>query len=111
MRWIWAQQGMDNLRWTKLIGSVKWLLDVLSEDDLAEEFEDVDFADAGAAADDEGWETEDEMDADQDDSELTFSNHTGNVMYTGNRVMTRCFFWTCFGNASSSLIWLDWKNP
>uniref|UniRef100_A0A3B4DQD6 Angio-associated migratory cell protein n=1 Tax=Pygocentrus nattereri TaxID=42514 RepID=A0A3B4DQD6_PYGNA len=49
-------------------------------DDLAEEFEDVDFADAGNQdPDDEGWETEDEMEAEQDDSELTFSKHTGSV--------------------------------
>ncbi|XP_026875977.2 angio-associated migratory cell protein [Electrophorus electricus] len=47
-------------------------------DDLAEEFDDVDFAEAGNV-DDEGWETEDEMDAEQDDSELTFSRHTGSV--------------------------------
>lgn len=47
---------------------------------MAEEFEDVDFEDAGAAADDEGWETEDDMEADQDDSELTFSNHTGTLL-------------------------------
>lgn len=48
-------------------------------DDLAEEFEDVDFDEAGVE-DDEGWETEDEeMEADQDDSELTFSKHTGSV--------------------------------
>ncbi|KAG5261915.1 hypothetical protein AALO_G00290020 [Alosa alosa] len=50
-----------------------------SPDDLAEELEDVDFEDAGAAADDEAWETEDEMEAEQDDSELTFSSHTGSV--------------------------------
>ncbi|MCI4375073.1 hypothetical protein PGIGA_G00104960 [Pangasianodon gigas] len=49
-------------------------------DDLAEELEDVDFAEAeGTADDDEGWETEDEMEADQDDSELTFIKHTGSV--------------------------------
>uniref|UniRef100_A0A665W7P1 Angio-associated migratory cell protein n=1 Tax=Echeneis naucrates TaxID=173247 RepID=A0A665W7P1_ECHNA len=53
-------------------------------DDLADDLEDVDFEDAGNAddADDnEGWETEDEMDAEaeQDDSELTFSKHTGSV--------------------------------
>ncbi|KAI1899463.1 hypothetical protein AGOR_G00062060 [Albula goreensis] len=48
-------------------------------DDLAEEFEDVDFEEAGGE-DDEGWETEDEeMEADQDDSELTFSKHIGSV--------------------------------
>ncbi|XP_061082388.1 angio-associated migratory cell protein isoform X2 [Conger conger] len=47
-------------------------------DDLAEEFEDVDFDEAAGDAD-EGWETEDEMEADQDDSELTFSKHTGSV--------------------------------
>ncbi|TDG96283.1 hypothetical protein EPR50_G00238630 [Perca flavescens] len=49
-------------------------------DDLADELEDVDFEDAGNADDDdEGWETEDEMEAEQDDSELTFSKHTGSV--------------------------------
>ncbi|KAB5583855.1 hypothetical protein PHYPO_G00100530 [Pangasianodon hypophthalmus] len=48
-------------------------------DDLAEELEDVDFAEAEGTADDEGWETEDEMEADQDDSELTFIKHTGSV--------------------------------
>ncbi|XP_008323192.1 angio-associated migratory cell protein [Cynoglossus semilaevis] len=49
-------------------------------DDLADDLEDVDFEDA-ANADDEGWETEDEMEAEaeQDDSELTFSKHTGSV--------------------------------
>uniref|UniRef100_A0A8C5EIR5 Angio-associated migratory cell protein n=1 Tax=Gouania willdenowi TaxID=441366 RepID=A0A8C5EIR5_GOUWI len=48
--------------------------------DLADDLEDVDFEDPGNA-DDEGWETEDEMEADmeQDDSELTFSKHTGLV--------------------------------
>lgn len=48
-------------------------------DDLADDLEDVDFEDAGN--DDEGWETEDEMEAEavQDDSELTFSKHTGSV--------------------------------
>lgn len=48
-------------------------------DDLADNLEDVDFEDAGNADDDEGWETEDEMEAEaeQDDSELTFSKHTG----------------------------------
>lgn len=47
-------------------------------DDLADDLEDVDFEEA-ANADDEGWETEDEMEAEQDDSELTFSKHTGSV--------------------------------
>ncbi|XP_022067707.1 angio-associated migratory cell protein [Acanthochromis polyacanthus] len=50
--------------------------------DLADDLEDVDFEDAGNADDDnEGWETEDEMEAEveQDDSELTFSKHTGSV--------------------------------
>ena len=47
-------------------------------DDLAEELEDVDFGDAGNGdADDEGWDTEDEMESERDDSELTFSKHTG----------------------------------
>uniref|UniRef100_A0A3Q4IC71 Angio-associated migratory cell protein n=1 Tax=Neolamprologus brichardi TaxID=32507 RepID=A0A3Q4IC71_NEOBR len=51
-------------------------------DDLADDLEDVDFDDAGNAGDDnDGWETEDEMEAEaeQDDSDLTFSKHTGSV--------------------------------
>ncbi|XP_016116854.1 angio-associated migratory cell protein-like [Sinocyclocheilus grahami] len=50
-------------------------------EDLAEELEDVDFSEAGNAgnADDDGWEMEDEMESEQDDSELTFSKHTGSV--------------------------------
>ncbi|XP_030605412.1 angio-associated migratory cell protein [Archocentrus centrarchus] len=51
-------------------------------DDLADDLEEVDFEDAGNGDDDnEGWETEDEMEAEaeQDDSELTFSKHTGSV--------------------------------
>ncbi|KAM9821234.1 angio-associated migratory cell protein [Neosynchiropus ocellatus] len=50
-------------------------------DDLADELEDVDFEEPANQADDEGWETEDEMEAEveQDDSELTFSKHTGSV--------------------------------
>lgn len=41
---------------------------------------DVDFEDPGNAGDDEGWETEDEMEPEeeQDDSDLTFSKHSGN---------------------------------
>uniref|UniRef100_W5L1T5 Angio-associated migratory cell protein n=1 Tax=Astyanax mexicanus TaxID=7994 RepID=W5L1T5_ASTMX len=40
----------------------------------------VEFVDAeNQDQDDEGWETEDEMEAEQDDSELTFSKHTGSV--------------------------------
>lgn len=50
-------------------------------DDLADELDDVDFEeDPGNPNDDEGWETEDEMEAEQDDSELTFSSHTGNAL-------------------------------
>ncbi|XP_059183954.1 angio-associated migratory cell protein [Centropristis striata] len=51
-------------------------------DDLADELEDVDFEDSGNVEDDEGWETEDEMEAEaeRDDSELTFSKHTGLVL-------------------------------
>lgn len=47
---------------------------------MAAEFEDVDFGEAeGGEEDNNGWETEDEaMEAEQDDSELTFSKHTGN---------------------------------
>ncbi|XP_043965690.1 angio-associated migratory cell protein [Gambusia affinis] len=51
-------------------------------DDLADGLGDVDFEDPGNPEDDnEGWETEDEMEAEaeQDDSELTFSKHTGSV--------------------------------
>lgn len=48
-------------------------------DDLADGLNDVEFEDDPGNADDEGWETEDEMEADQDDSEFTFSNHTGSV--------------------------------
>ncbi|MGH0114446.1 UNVERIFIED_CONTAM: hypothetical protein FKN15_017746 [Acipenser sinensis] len=49
-------------------------------DDIAEDIEDVDFTEG----DDEGWETEDEggeemEEADKDDSDLTFSRHTGSV--------------------------------
>lgn len=48
-------------------------------DDLADDLGDVDFEDPGNAGDDEGWETEDEMEAEaeQDDSDLTFSKHSG----------------------------------
>ncbi|XP_077587516.1 angio-associated migratory cell protein [Stigmatopora nigra] len=48
-------------------------------DNLADDLEDIDFEEAGDANDDEGWETEDEMEAERDDSELTFSNHSGAV--------------------------------
>lgn len=48
-------------------------------DDLADELDDVDFEEDPGNVDDEGWETEDEMEADQDDSELTFSSHKGSV--------------------------------
>lgn len=48
-------------------------------DDLADELEDVEFEEDPGNAEDEGWETEDEMEADQDDSELTFSSHKGSV--------------------------------
>lgn len=48
-------------------------------DDLADELDDVDFEEDPGNPEDEGWETEDEMEADQDDSELTFSSHKGSV--------------------------------
>lgn len=56
-------------------------LSVSLSDDLADDLGDVDFEDPGNA-DDEGWETEDEMEAEaeQDDSELTFSKHTGSIL-------------------------------
>ncbi|XP_023804989.1 angio-associated migratory cell protein [Oryzias latipes] len=49
-------------------------------EDLADDLDNVDFEEA-ELEDDEGWETEDEMEAEaeQDDSELTFSKHTGSV--------------------------------
>ncbi|XP_030637245.1 angio-associated migratory cell protein [Chanos chanos] len=47
-------------------------------DELADDLEDVDFAE-NPGEDNEGWETEDEMEAEQDDSELTFSKHSGSV--------------------------------
>ncbi|XP_076017993.1 angio-associated migratory cell protein [Genypterus blacodes] len=48
-------------------------------DDLADDLADVDFDNPDD--DNEGWETEDEMEAEAepDDSELTFSKHTGSV--------------------------------
>lgn len=49
-------------------------------DDVADDLGDVDIDDAGNPEDDdEGWETEDEMEAEAevDDSELTFSKHSG----------------------------------
>lgn len=52
-------------------------------DDLADDLGDVDFDDpANPENDNEGWETEDEMEAEaeQDDSELTFSKHTGTAI-------------------------------
>lgn len=55
-------------------------------DDLADDLGDVDFEDPGNA-DDEGWETEDEMEAEaeQDDSEFTFSRHNGSTSICGVR--------------------------
>ncbi len=52
-------------------------------EDLAEELEDVDLAEAG---DDDGWETEDEMESEQDDSDLSFSKHTGDSPHTPQRL-------------------------
>lgn len=49
-------------------------------DDVADDLGDVDIDDPGNPDDDdEGWETEDEMEAqaEVDDSELTFSKHSG----------------------------------
>jgi hypothetical protein len=49
----------------------------------------VDFEDGGDGEDNEGWETEDEMEAEeveQDDSELTFSKHTGTTPCSGGAV-------------------------
>ncbi|KAJ3584549.1 hypothetical protein NHX12_015044 [Muraenolepis orangiensis] len=59
-------------------------------DDLADDLDDVDFEDDGGEGG-EDWETEDEMDfgeeeeegGEQDDSELTFSKHTGSVFCVG----------------------------
>lgn len=49
-------------------------------DDVADDLGDVDIDEGGNPEDDdEGWETEDEMEAEAevDDSELTFSKHSG----------------------------------
>lgn len=63
--------------WMRLINQCYnfniWLV---RTDNLADDLEDIDFEEA-ANADDEGWETEDEMELERDDSELTFSKHTG----------------------------------
>ncbi|XDV35108.1 hypothetical protein PO909_005135, partial [Leuciscus waleckii] len=49
-------------------------------EDLAEELEDVDVADAGNEDDEDDDDDDDEeMESQQDDSELTFSKHTGSV--------------------------------
>ncbi|XP_070969077.1 angio-associated migratory cell protein-like isoform X2 [Oncorhynchus clarkii lewisi] len=51
-------------------------------DDLADEFEDVDVGETEDGDDEqEDWDTDDEMEQEkeQDDSELTFSKHTGSV--------------------------------
>ncbi|CAL1583300.1 unnamed protein product [Knipowitschia caucasica] len=48
-------------------------------EDLADVLDDVDIEEDAGNAEDEGWETEDEMEADQDDSEFTFSSHKGSV--------------------------------
>uniref|UniRef100_A0A3P9AKP5 Angio-associated migratory cell protein n=1 Tax=Esox lucius TaxID=8010 RepID=A0A3P9AKP5_ESOLU len=53
-----------------------------SADDLADEFEDVDFGETRDGDDEqEDWDTEDEMEQEsvQDDSDLTFTKHTGSV--------------------------------
>ncbi|KAL1022110.1 hypothetical protein UPYG_G00022300 [Umbra pygmaea] len=53
-----------------------------SADDLADEFEDVDFGESGDGDDEqEDWDTEDEMEQEsvQDDSDLTFTKHRGSV--------------------------------
>lgn len=48
----------------------------MCSEELAEELEDVDLAD-DEDDEDGGWETEDEMESEQDDSDLSFSKHTG----------------------------------
>lgn len=58
-------------------------------EDLAEELEDVDLAEAG---DDDGWETEDEMESEQDDSDLSFSKHTGDSPHTSASVRNTSSF-------------------
>lgn len=53
-------------------------------DDVADDLGDVDIDGDGNPEDDdddEGWETEDEMEAEVDDSELTFSKHSGKCDY------------------------------
>ncbi|XP_061122888.1 angio-associated migratory cell protein [Syngnathus typhle] len=48
-------------------------------DHLADDMEDIGFEEPADADNDEGWETEDEMESERDDSDLTFSKHTGSV--------------------------------
>lgn len=57
----------------------------------------MDFADAEGTADDEGWETEDEMDAEQDDSDLTFIKHTGDIIHLLFLVYWSTFFFLYLG--------------
>uniref|UniRef100_A0AAY4BEC3 Angio-associated migratory cell protein n=1 Tax=Denticeps clupeoides TaxID=299321 RepID=A0AAY4BEC3_9TELE len=51
-----------------------------SPDDLAQELDEAGF---GEDDGDEGWETEDEMETEQDDSDVTFPKHTGSVFCVG----------------------------
>ncbi|KAG8004558.1 Angio-associated migratory cell protein [Nibea albiflora] len=96
---------MDNTEAVELHGDEEIIevIDLNDEepgpDDLADDLGDVDFEDPGNA-DDEGWETEDEMEAEaeQDDSELTFSRHNGSASVFG--VCAR----SCFHLAESGLL-------
>ncbi|XP_039612357.1 angio-associated migratory cell protein [Polypterus senegalus] len=77
-------------------------------DDLAEDFEDVDFAEGGVE-DDEGWETEDEggeeqMESSRDDSELTFSKHTGSVFCVNLDPVSNCLAVTG-GEDDKAFVW------
>ncbi|KAG7271251.1 hypothetical protein CRUP_003482 [Coryphaenoides rupestris] len=78
--------------------------------DLADDLEDVDFEDDGDVEDNDDWETEDEMEAEveQDDSELTFSKHTGHK----DSVTCVCFSHdsalVASGDMSGLIKWLEW---
>lgn len=99
-------QTCDNLKSNKKGRFTYHFHWVSLSDDLADDLGDVDFEDPGNA-DDEGWETEDEMEAEaeQDDSELTFSKHIGSILSRvlcsydqAESVFLSCFSILCLGS-------------
>lgn len=76
-------------------------------DDVADDLGDVDIDDAGNPDDDDqGWETEDEMEAEAevDDSELTFSKHSGSVFCVSLDPATNCMAVTG-GEDDKAYVW------